>query len=163
MTVALEGGEWSAARSSCTLPPGKTRYPFYRRLGGSQGRSGRAENPVPIGIRSRTVQSVVSRYTDWATRPTYKDTTLLYSTHVTTCMWHKCANSVWQINFWDADSSYSQLPSTGLLTTPPHQPVSTSIPSFCLCLGNSLKSPSFRYPRNMCITLFVTPWHYSLR
>jgi len=53
------------------LPPGKTRYPFYRRLGGPQGRSGRAENVVPIGIRSRTVQPVVSRYTDWATRPTF--------------------------------------------------------------------------------------------
>jgi len=37
-----------------TLPPGKTRYTFYRRLGGPQGRSGRAENLVPTGIRSRT-------------------------------------------------------------------------------------------------------------
>ena len=44
MTVALEGGEGSAARPGRTLPPGKTRYPFYRRLGGPQGRSGRAEN-----------------------------------------------------------------------------------------------------------------------
>ena len=26
------GGEWSAARPSRTLPPGKTRYPFYRRF-----------------------------------------------------------------------------------------------------------------------------------
>ena len=51
-------GEWSAARPGRTLPPGKTRYPFYRRLGGPQGRSGRAENPVPTGIRSRTVQPV---------------------------------------------------------------------------------------------------------
>ena len=50
--------------------PGKIRHPLYRRLGGSQGRSGRAENLVPTGIRSRTVQPVVSRYTDWATRPT---------------------------------------------------------------------------------------------
>jgi len=33
MTAALEGGEWSAARPGLTLPPGKTRYPFYRRLG----------------------------------------------------------------------------------------------------------------------------------
>ena len=54
MTAALEGGEWSAARPDRTLPPGKTRYPFYRRLGGPQGRSGRAENLVPTGIRSRT-------------------------------------------------------------------------------------------------------------
>jgi hypothetical protein len=33
-------------------------------LGVRQDRSGRAENPVPTGIRSRTVQPVVSRYTD---------------------------------------------------------------------------------------------------
>ena len=64
MTAALEGGEWSAARPGHTLPPGKTRYPFHRRLGGPQGRSGRAENLVPTGIRSRTVQPIVSRYTD---------------------------------------------------------------------------------------------------
>jgi len=43
-------GEWSAARPGRNLPPGKTRYPFYRRLGGPQGRSGRAENLVPTGI-----------------------------------------------------------------------------------------------------------------
>jgi len=70
MTAALEGGEWSAARPGRTLPLWKTRYPFYRRLDGPQGRSGRAENLVLNGIRSRTVQPVVSRYTDWATWPT---------------------------------------------------------------------------------------------
>ena len=43
-------GEWSAVRPGSILPPGKTRYPFYRRLGGPQGRSGRAENLVPTGI-----------------------------------------------------------------------------------------------------------------
>jgi len=58
MTVTLEGSEWSAARPGSTLPPGKTRYPFYRRLGCPQGRSGRAENLVPAGIRSRTFQPV---------------------------------------------------------------------------------------------------------
>ena len=52
MTAALEGGEWSAARPGRTLPPGKNRHPFYRRLGGSQVRSGRAENLAPTGIRS---------------------------------------------------------------------------------------------------------------
>jgi len=64
MTAALEGGEWSAARPGRTLTPGKTRHPFYRGLGGPQGRSGRAEILVHTGIRSRTVQPVVSRYTD---------------------------------------------------------------------------------------------------
>jgi len=58
MTAALEGVEWSAARPGRTLPPGKTRYPLYMRLGGLQGRSGRAENLVPTGIGSRTVQPV---------------------------------------------------------------------------------------------------------
>jgi len=58
MTAALEGGEWSAARPGRTLPPGKTRYPLYRRLGGPQGRSGRAEYLVPTGIRSWTIQPV---------------------------------------------------------------------------------------------------------
>ena len=67
MTAALEAGECSAAHAGRTLPLGKTRYPFYRRLGGPQGRSGRTENLAPTGIRSRTVQPVVSRYTDWAT------------------------------------------------------------------------------------------------
>jgi len=67
MTAALEGGEWSAARPGRTLPPGKTRYPLYMRLGGPQGRSGRAENLVPTGIGSRKLQPVVSHYTDWAT------------------------------------------------------------------------------------------------
>jgi len=38
MTAALEGGEWSAARPGRTLAPGKTRYPFYRRLRGGRAR-----------------------------------------------------------------------------------------------------------------------------
>ena len=58
MTTALAGGEWSAARPSRTLPPGKTWYPLYRRLGGPQGRSGWAENLVPPGFDPRTVQPV---------------------------------------------------------------------------------------------------------
>ena len=58
MTAALEGGKWSVARPGRTLPPGKNRNPFHRRLGGPQGRSGRAENLVPTGIRFRTVQPV---------------------------------------------------------------------------------------------------------
>jgi len=50
MTAALEGGEQSAAHTSRTLSPGKTWYPFYRRLGGPQGRSGGEENLIPTGI-----------------------------------------------------------------------------------------------------------------
>jgi len=61
MTAALEGGEWSAARPGRTLPSGKTRYPI---VGEPLGRSGQEENLVPTGIRSWTVQPVVSCYTD---------------------------------------------------------------------------------------------------
>jgi len=51
--------------------PGKDSVPILQEaVGGPQVRSGRTENLVPTGIRSRTVQPVVSRYTDWATRPT---------------------------------------------------------------------------------------------
>ena len=69
MTTALEVGEWAAARPSRILPPGKTWYPLYRKLGGPQGRSGREEILVPTGIRSsdRPARSQV----DCATRPTY--------------------------------------------------------------------------------------------
>jgi len=64
MTGALEGGVWSVARTDRILPPGKSRYPFYRKLGGPQFRSGRAENLVPTSDRP------ARSYTDWATRPT---------------------------------------------------------------------------------------------
>ena len=49
------------------LPPGKTRYPLYRRLGGPQGRSGRVRKiSPPPGFDPRTVQPVASRCTDCA-------------------------------------------------------------------------------------------------
>jgi hypothetical protein len=55
------------------LPPRKSpRYPFYRRLGGPQSRSGRyGEVKIfdPTGTRTPAplvVQPVASRYTDWA-------------------------------------------------------------------------------------------------
>jgi hypothetical protein len=48
------------------LPPGKTRYPLYKRLGGIQGRSRRVRNiSPPPGFDPRTVHPVASRYTDW--------------------------------------------------------------------------------------------------
>jgi len=46
------------------LPPEKTRYALYRRLGGPQGRSGRLRKiSSPPGFDPRTVQPVASRYT----------------------------------------------------------------------------------------------------
>ena len=49
------------------LPPRKTRYPLYRRLGGPQVRSERVRkiSPAP-GFDPRTVQPVANRYTVWA-------------------------------------------------------------------------------------------------
>jgi len=52
--------------------PGKTRYPSYRMLGGPQGRSGQVRKiSPPPGFDPRTAQPVASRYTGYATRPTF--------------------------------------------------------------------------------------------
>ena len=54
-------------QTPAALPPEKTRYPLYSRLGGPQGRSGRVRKiSPPPGFDPRTVQPVASRYTDWA-------------------------------------------------------------------------------------------------
>jgi hypothetical protein len=39
LDLGTRRGEGSASRLGRFLPPGKTRYPLYRRLGGPQGRS----------------------------------------------------------------------------------------------------------------------------
>jgi len=63
-------GEGSASRPGRFLPPEKTWYPVYRRLGGPQGRSGQVQKiSSPPGFDPRTAQSVASRYADHATRP----------------------------------------------------------------------------------------------
>jgi len=46
MTAALEGGEWSAARPGCTLPPGKDPVPILQEAGWAPG-------PVWTGGKSR--------------------------------------------------------------------------------------------------------------
>ena len=47
------------------LPPGKTPYPLYGRLGGPQNRSGWVRKiPPQPGFDPRTVQPVASRYND---------------------------------------------------------------------------------------------------
>jgi hypothetical protein len=49
------------------LPPEKTRYPLYRRLGGPQGRSIRVRKiSPPPGFDLRTVQRLESLSTDRA-------------------------------------------------------------------------------------------------
>ena len=63
-------GEGSASRPGRSLPPGKTQYPLYRRLGGPQGRSGQVRKfSPPPGFDPRAVQPVASCYTDCTTRP----------------------------------------------------------------------------------------------
>ena len=54
------------SHAPAALPPGKTWYPLYRRLGGPQGRSGRVRkiSPPPPGFDLRNVQPVTSRCTD---------------------------------------------------------------------------------------------------
>jgi len=70
---------WVGGRrhASAALPPGKTRYPLYRRLGGPQGRSERVRkiSPPPV-FDPQTVQPKASRYTDWAI-PVLKDVQVL--------------------------------------------------------------------------------------
>ena len=49
------------------LPPRKTRYPLYRRLGGPQVCSGRVRKiSLLLEFDPRIVQPVASSYTDWA-------------------------------------------------------------------------------------------------
>jgi hypothetical protein len=56
--------EGSASRPGRCLPPGKNRYPLYRRLGGPQGQSGQVRKiSAPEGFDPQTVQPAVSRST----------------------------------------------------------------------------------------------------
>jgi hypothetical protein len=55
LTLVLDG-VGGQRHGPAALPPGKTRYQLYGRLGGPQGRSGRV----------RTVKPIASRYTDYA-------------------------------------------------------------------------------------------------
>ena len=58
----LEGGEGSVSRPGNTLPPGKTRYPFYMRLGGHQSRSGlvRKISPHRDSIPGQSIPQAVA-------------------------------------------------------------------------------------------------------
>jgi hypothetical protein len=46
LTSALDG-VGGQRHTLAALPPGKTRYPLYRRLGGAQGQSGRVREILP--------------------------------------------------------------------------------------------------------------------
>ena len=66
LILALDGSGWLTRRSG-RFTLGMTQYPFYRRLGGPQGRSGWVRKILlPPGFDPWTVQPVASRYTDYA-------------------------------------------------------------------------------------------------
>ena len=68
------GGQHHAPAALPPPPQGKTLHQLYRRLGGTQGRPGRVRKiSPPPGFDLRTVQPVVSRYTEWAI-PAHKGT-----------------------------------------------------------------------------------------
>jgi hypothetical protein len=91
MTTALEGGKGSASRPGRSLPPGKTRYSLYSRLGGPQGWSGqrRKISPTP-GFDFRTLQPVASRYTDYAIRPTLLVVLVCICSYLWSVLRYKC-------------------------------------------------------------------------
>jgi hypothetical protein len=69
--MALEGGEGSASQPGRILPPGKIRYPSYKKLGGPQGRFGQVRNmSPPPEFDPRTVQPVASHYIACSARHT---------------------------------------------------------------------------------------------
>ena len=80
MTMALEGGEGSASHPSRSLPLGKDPALILQEAGWATGPvwTG-AENLAPQpGFDPRTVQAVVSCYTDYATWPTRKVVALIF-------------------------------------------------------------------------------------
>jgi len=66
LTTALHG-VGGQRHAPAALPAGMTRYPLYRRLDATQGRSGRVRKiSLPPGFDPRTPQPVASRHTVWA-------------------------------------------------------------------------------------------------
>jgi hypothetical protein len=67
LTSVLDGGVGGQHHAPAALPPGKTLYPLYRRgsWGSTAGLHGQGKFRPPPGIDLRTVQPVVSRYTDF--------------------------------------------------------------------------------------------------
>ena len=83
LTSALDavGGQHHA---TADLPPGKTRYLLYRKLGGPQLWSGQVRKiSLSPGLDPRTFQPVACRYTDYATPASLEDHSVdTYLVHV---------------------------------------------------------------------------------
>ena len=68
------------------LPPGRTRYPSYRRLGGPQSRSGRVQETSPAtAFEPRTLTLVASRYTDRAIPALHEVDVTMINKRVNSC------------------------------------------------------------------------------
>jgi hypothetical protein len=68
LTSVPDGSEWSTPRPGRFTPEKETSYPWSRWLCGSLGRCGRVRKiSSQPGFDLRTVQSVKSRSTDYAT------------------------------------------------------------------------------------------------
>ena len=80
-------GVGSQRHAPAALPPGKARYPFYRRLGGPPGSvwMGAEKSQPPPGLDPRTVTPVASRYTDWANNPALEPGTSRIHVQAQTC------------------------------------------------------------------------------
>jgi hypothetical protein len=66
LTSALDGGGRLTPRPGRFTPKKVTRYPFYRRRGDPQGRSGRVRKTSrPPGFYTRTIHYITCRYTDY--------------------------------------------------------------------------------------------------
>jgi len=61
VTTAQGRSEWSASHLGRTLPPRKTLYPSYMRLGGPQGRSGQVRK-ISASRPGRTLPPGKTRY-----------------------------------------------------------------------------------------------------
>jgi hypothetical protein len=74
----------SQRHAPAILPPGKTRYPVYRRLGGPQRQSGQVRIIWPLPeFDPRTVQHGVSRYTVYAIPPPFGAERPIYGSYRT--------------------------------------------------------------------------------
>jgi hypothetical protein len=92
-------GEESASRPGRYPPPRRNPYPLYRKIVGTQSRSGWRKISSPLGINPLTVRPIVSRYTEWTTLPTWEGemvgnfVLLLYMFAERKCCYHSVLRS----------------------------------------------------------------------
>jgi hypothetical protein len=66
LTSALDGSGWSTPHPGRFTPSKEIRYPFYRRLGGPHGRSGRVRKTFSsLGFDAMNVHPVTSLYSSY--------------------------------------------------------------------------------------------------